>query len=544
MFLDSAQLPSSVISHAKSLNYTPRSYKSSTAVLNATFAQNGLSAFSIPLGTKFTGVNSNGSFTYVTRSSTILYPSGGFFVANNLSVFEGKYLIDSFVVDSAIQNQRFIISNQTIDTDSLSVLVMENNGANTTYFTQAQNLYGLTNTSNVYFIQATENAGYEIVFGDNVSGRTPLNGSTILANYMITSGTDGNGANTFSLADNLGSYNGYGSAIIPNIVTSTPSFNGANNEQIESIRFNAPRSYATQQSATTLNDYIQLILQNYSDIKSVHVYGGETLTTNPTYGTVYIVPATYSGFNLSINEKNNIINFISKRNTLGITPIIVDPSYLYLDVFSTVKFDSSKTSLSPANIQALVTNNIVTYNSTYLEDFNKEFKLSDFMTSISSVDPSITSNETYVIMKKIVSPLLNSPTSITVAFNNAIEPGSFSSSQFVSNNVTYSYTDYNPKANSFSISQLSSGLSINNNSNIIYLTYTLSSGTQIYINAGSIDYVNGIVTLGLITINNFLNNSGINFYATATTENVTSMNNDILTFDVQAGISVNIIAAT
>lgn len=541
MFLDSAQLPSSVISHAKSINYTPRSYKSSLAVLNLVFAQNGLNVFVIPQGTRFSGQNSNGNFTYVTRNSSTLYPTGGNFYANGINVYEGKYVNDTFVVDNTIDNQRFNLTNVNVDTDSLTVTVVENNGANTTVFNPTTSLFGLTNISNVYFIQATSNSGYEIVFGDGVFGRAPLNGATILSNYMITSGSDGNGSNTFNLSDNLGAFNGFTSSIIPSINVSNSSFNGANNEGIESIRFNAPRNYQTQENAITTNDYKQIILQNYSDIKSVHVYGGETVNTSIQFGKVFIVPATYAGYNLSSNEKTDIINFLLKRNVLGITPIIVDPTYLYLDVFSSVKYDNNQTTYSPSDIQNLIASTILSYNSVNLEDFDTEFKLSDFMGAISNTDGSISSNETYVVMKKIISPQLNSSSSINVVFNNAITPGSFYSSSFLSNGVTYKFTDYNPNLNTFTLLQSVSGLVINNNSNVLYLQSTSSSGQATYSSIGTLNYTNGSVNIGQIVINDFLNNNGIIFYATAVEENVTSMNNDILSIDIENGINITVI---
>jgi hypothetical protein len=543
-FLDSAQLTSSVVSIAKSLNYTPRSYKSSVATLNVSFPQSGLSTLTIPAGTRFSSKNSNGNFSFATRNSTVLYPSGGNFTANNLNVYEGKYFTDTYVVDNTIQNQRFIFSNQNIDIDSLNITVLENNGANTTLFTQASSLFGLSNTSTVYFLQATGNSYYEAVFGDGVFGRPPLNGATILANYMITAGSDGNSCSTnFTLIDNIGTINGLTSAISSTITVSANSFNGANTESTDSIKYNAPRAFQTQERAVTTNDYSQLILENYSDIKNVHVYGGETVNNSIQFGKVFVVPATYSGYNLTLSEKTDIQTFLSTRNVLGITPVLVDPTYLYLEVFSTVKYDQNQTTFSSFDIQNIVSNEIVSYNTTNLTNFNTEFKLSDFMAQISNADPSISSNETYVIMKKIISPALNAPSNINVLFNNPINPGSFYSSTFYVNGILYSYTDYNPNINSFSINQSSNGMTVVNQSNIVYLKTTNSAGQTSYTIGGNIDYKNGIINLGQININDFNGNIGVVFYAQPSNENVMSYNNDILEIDVVSGINLNIVTA-
>jgi len=531
MFLDSAQLQSSVVSLAKTLNYTPRSYKSSRNIVSCQFPQGALSSLTIPAGTRFAAQNGSGSYTFVTRQSSVLYPSGGYFNINNLMVYEGKYLTDTFVVDNTIQNQRFILSNQQIDTDSLNVIVSENNGANVTTFTAATSLLGLDSTSAVYFIQATQNNFYEIVFGDGVFGRIPLNNATVFANYMNTTGTDADGSTNFNLVDVV--------AAAPNsITTATTSYSGANAESIESIRYNAPRSYQTQERAVTVNDYKQLILQNYSDIKNVHVYGGETLTGSVNFGTTFIVPATYSGYNLTLSEQADIQNFLIKRNVLGITPQLVNPTYLYLEIYSTVKYNPNQTTLSSAGIQAAVSSTIVSYNNTKLQNFNTEFRLSDFMAAITSTDTSISSNQTYAIMKKIISPQLNSPGSISVSFSNAIQTGSFFSSIFLSNGVEYSYTDYNPNIGNFIFTQSVSGLTINNTSNIVYLKTISATGQNTYIESGTIDYINGIVSLAQINIADFIGNSGVNFYASPSHENVTAFNNDIIEIDVDSGINI------
>jgi len=533
MFLDSAQLQSSIVSLAKSLNYTPRSYKSSRNTLSCQFPQGALSSLTIPAGTRFAAQNANGNFTFVTRQTSVIYPSGGYFTSNNVMVYEGKYLTDTFVVDNTIQNQRFVLSNQQIDTDSLNVIVSENNGANVTTFSAATSLLGLDSTSTVYFIQATQNNFYEIVFGDGVFGRAPLNNATIFANYMNTSGTDADGSTNFNLVDVI--------AAPPNSITvATNSYSGANAESIESIRYNAPRSYQTQERAVTVNDYKQLILQNYSDIKNVHVYGGETITGSVNFGTTFVVPATYSGYNLTLSEQADIQNFLLKRNVLGITPKLVNPTYLYLEIYSTVKYNPNQTSMTSTAVQAAVSNTIVSYNNTKLQNFDTEFRLSDFMAAITSTDISISSNQTYAIMKKIISPQLNSPASMSVPYNNAIEPGSFFSSAFVAGGVEYSYTDYNPNVGNYIFTQSVSGLTINNISNIVYLKTTSVTGQTTYIQSGTIDYVNGIVSLAQINISDFVGNSGVVFYAAPSQENVTAFNNDIIEIDVVAGINITV----
>lgn len=532
MFMDSAQLRNSVISIAKALNYTPRSAKSSRAIVNLTFAQSALSSFEIPEGTRFTGKNSNGSYTFVTNETLTLYPSNNVFTAANVSIYEGFIAQDSFVYNSSLEGQRFILTNELIDTDSILVGVTEDNGLTPLSYIKSNNLFGLNANSQVYFVQATEDTKYEIVFGDGTFGRKPKNGAIVTASYRVTSGNAANKCTSFILDDNLGSYNGYGSAIIPTITVTSTSFGGAEAESIEEIRYRAPRNFQTQERAITTEDFRNLVLQNYQYIKTVHVYGGETTTGAPQFGKVFVAPATFTGEFLSDVEKEEIESYLSDKCTLGITPVVVNPDYLYLLVDVTCKYNANETTLSPSDISTIVKNAITTFNQNELNDFNSEFRFSRFETAINEANESISSNETKVTLKKIVNVVENTPVTIAVQFRNAITPGSFSSSEFISNGRRYSYTDYNPNANTFQVTQSSGNIVVTNTSRIVYLKDVTVPGIQTYQNAGLIDYTTGTVSLNQINIFDTVNDVGIIFYSKSVSPDISSNKNDVIAIDL------------
>ena len=247
MFLDSAQKYDSVVSHAKELNYVPRS--SAPAIANVSFSvetTSPIGILEIQKGTRFHGISSNGTYDFITTESTTYTSSNNSYTVNNLLLYEGSYFQDSFVKDDNIESQRFVLSNQNIFTDSIYVSVVENNDtANPIIFSRADTLYNLDGTSKVFFLQGCENNQYEIVFGDGLFGRTPLNGATIKVSYVVTNGTDGNGIGDFTLSDDLSQ--GGARAIITDITVNVSSQNGANQESIETVRYNAPRYFATQQ---------------------------------------------------------------------------------------------------------------------------------------------------------------------------------------------------------------------------------------------------------------------------------------------------------
>jgi hypothetical protein len=540
MFLDSAQLRNSVISHAKTLNYLPTSRRSAVASITCTFAQSGLDVFEIPRGTRFSGQNSNSTFTFVTDESVVLYPSSNTFVAENLKIYEGTNVTESFIVDNSVINQRFILSNDTLDTDSVYVLVSENNGQSNSEFIKATSYFNVANTSNVFFIQAADNDLYELTFGDDIIGRKPTDGALIQVTYRLTGGDIGNGAKGFTLVDNLGSYNGYGSAIIPNIDVVDMSAGGSERETTDKIKKNATKWFQTQERAITTSDFKTLILQHFPSVKDVHVYGGETATDEIGFGKVYVCPVTQSGYALTDSEKYQIEVFLKERMTLGLIPAFVDPDILYLQLNILVKYKSSSTIKSPADITTSVKNTVIDFNNNYLESFDTEFKYSQLLEDINNSDTSISSNEVDVILKKISTPTLNLSESITVNFRNKIKTGSLYSSIFSTNGRLYSFTDYNPNNNTLTLTQTSMGLNVINNSSNLYLKDVTTVGKETYSLIGTIDYTNGNVSINNIIINSFEDSEGIEFYVIAEEQNVFAKQNDVIEIDVANGIAITI----
>ena len=207
MFLDSAVLKDSVISHAKELNYLPRSFRSSEAVISFWVKPtSSVSSVVVPKGTSFSTKLGSNTYTFsVSENFVITANATGYLNANNVTVYEGLYTSDSFVYNSSDTDERFVLSNPTIDTRSLTVLVIENSGANVTTFTRATSFLGHEANSNIYFLQPAENDQYEILFGDNIIGRKPLNGSTIIAEYRVCYGELPNGASVFYPDADVGS---------------------------------------------------------------------------------------------------------------------------------------------------------------------------------------------------------------------------------------------------------------------------------------------------------------------------------------------------
>ena len=410
MFLDSAQKYDSVISHAKELNYIPNSAKSSSPEITLNIvASDAGGVFTVPKGTRFSGTNSNGSFIFTTdESKTVVSNTSGDnnFTLANTRIYEGNYFTDTYVMNYNIENQQFLLSNRNADTSSLTVTVLENAGASNTTFKQVKNLFGLNSNSNVYFLQAAQEGLYEIVFGENIFGKKPLNGAVITMNYRVTAGASADGVTSFSLVSDLGPTNG-GTIDSSSVITVSNSSGGSSQESIESVRFAAPRYFATQQRAVTSDDYSSLILSNFGEqISDVLVYGGQE-SEPKKYGRVIVAVKPSSGTIAPNFVKENITNYLRDLVALPNRVEIEDPDYSYCSVVSRVQYDENVTTKTASEIKTSILNNIVSYSKNNLEKFDNDLRYSKVVSVIDNTDTSIVSNQTDLRLVKRLSPTLN-----------------------------------------------------------------------------------------------------------------------------------------
>ena len=399
MFLDTAQLRDSVVLKAVELNYTPRSFRSSYAKVNIAVANvtNNPALLTIPSGTSFTGKAGSNSYTFSTNENIVVNSSNGVFYANNVEIFEGSSVTDTFVINSSVNvdKQQFILSNPTLDTKSLKVISVENNGSDAVTYVLSTTLLDIKETTPVYFLQGSDNSQYQIILGDNVVGRKPADNSVLVASYLVTNGQLPNGISVFT---SNGLLNG-GTVTVQTVSAAT---GGDIAEDIESIRFNAPRYYATQERAVTTTDYETLLQVTYPEIQALSVYGGET-TTPPQYGKVIISMKLYNFDIVPTYKINEYTEFLKVRAPLTITPAFIEPEYTYASVTTNVKYNVNQTTLQPADISAFVTSAIQNYSRDNLEDFKSTLLYSKLVYAIDNAQSTIISNETdYTVMKKLI----------------------------------------------------------------------------------------------------------------------------------------------
>ena len=404
MFLDSAVMRNSVVSHAKELNYLPRSRRSAKAVVTVTFTDATATGqtITIPQYSPFTTFHNGENFEFVTNEAYVAKKTApNRFVAENVEIFEGQMLAsferEGFFVDED-GILRVVLSNENADTESIAIFVDAEATENENVFLRKNDIFGVGATDKVFYIEPYYDGRYTIYFGNNVFGFQPEEFEDIRVRYRITSGIEGNGAKTFSMATN------FGSAVV---TTTQMAAGGAERETIESIRYFAPKSLQIQERAVTTSDYEILLKTQYPEIQAVAAYGGEDLEP-PQFGKVAI--SVYLGQgqeSLSNTLSNTYIEYLKERSPLAIEPIFVATKFMYGCAVVDLYYNPKLTRKSTGDIETLARNAVAAYNTEYLDDFNTKLRVSSLSSAIDAIDISVVSNEISVMPYIEFSPTLN-----------------------------------------------------------------------------------------------------------------------------------------
>lgn len=519
MFLDSAQLPSSIRSHAKELNYVPLSARSAKATINLNFKTNpsitGADTVVIPKGTAFSAISNFRTYMFTVPQTITTASANNTFSIPNIDIYEGNYVNDTYVMDYRNETQRFIITNEMVDTDSISVTVVEDDGLNVLTYQKKTTLLDINSSSKIFFLQPGPGEKYEIIFGDNILGRKPKNDSVIIIEYRISSGPLPNGANKFALSDDFTS-----GAFVGNVAITTiqAAADGANPESIESIRYNAPRHFQVQERAVTTNDYEVILKQEFTEINAISVYGGEEVSP-PRYGKVYIAVDITNVDGFPESKKKEYYNFIKQRSPLSIDPVFIEPEYVYFDISTLVKYNINLTTLKSEDIKTLVKNSIIEFNDLYLNDFKSTLRYSKLVTTIDAAHSSIVSNDTDIKVYKKINPVLDTFQNFDLRFNIAVDKTKrVSSTNFIQNGVLTHLSD--------------------DGQGNIYLITTINGSAKRLKKIGSISYTNGRIILRNFTCQSYAGAS-IKIRVTPAEKDFSSNQNQILTVESdEIGIQV------
>lgn len=522
MFLDSASTESSVLSHAKELNYLPTSTVSAKAQvdLNISASSAIYGAFiTIPEKTKFTTVYNGVNYNFYTADTYIARRvfNSDRYVCTGLDIFEGEVVSENrYITDT---NSIISLSNADADISSIKVFV------NDVEYIFRSNIFGVNTNDYIFYIEPSLDGNYAISFGNNKFGNQPLLTDKITINYRVSSGATPNGAIKFSTA--------FMSGIT--VSTTIAALGGQEKENLDSIKYFAPKSIQTQERAVTSSDYEILLKKQFggSTIKSVSVYGGDEIDP-PRYGKVVISVNFINGTSISQGFKNSIINFLSDKMPLPMKPIFIDPDYLYAKLIINLYYSSKNTSKSASELEILVRNAIINYNNTYLDDFGVTLQLSRLSSVIDSLDSGIMNNTIQANPIIDYSPPAGYYKNPSFNFNTPlIIPYTF--------NETDNIANYTPaiKSSVYIYNGVESFFQDDGNGNLITLSNNLQTVQVLSRTTGSVDYTTGSVRL-INFIADSYTGAAINIFANTQDKNIVSPKSRVFSIR-DSDVTVNMI---
>jgi len=498
MFLDSASLRSSAVSHAKMLGYevsSPRAARAViTVILNTTDANK-----TMPAGTVFTTKIDDVDYQFVTVKNITASNIGNSIPFTEVDIYEGTYVTTKYVADSSNIDQRFLLVDPRADTTTLTVKIQNSSSDTTsTTFTKATDITQLATTSDVYFLQEVESGRFEVYFGDGVVSKALSDNNIVVLQYVVTNKSAANGANSFTSPSAIDGVTNVG--VIVNAIAS----GGVEGESISSIKLNAPLDYAAQGRAVTVNDYKVYVKKLFAHTQAVSVWGGEDgsfdlatglTSSTPEYGKIFISVKTTTGENMTTAQKFQLEKDLKPYKVASITPVIVDPITTYLILNTVFQYDSNVTTNSKEALESLVSTTLSNFNTSNLKSFNSVFRHSKLTSLIDDSDNSILSNVTTVTMAQYITPTTTAVTGYTIDFSNALDH------QYDAQNNVVESTGFNisGQVEEYFFSELSEGGWDTKGTLRIYF---MNAGVKtIYSNdGGTINYETGLITINPIHI--------------------------------------------
>ena len=494
-FLDSATLRENVVSLARNIGYVPRSRRSARARIS--FTVSGLTetaTLTLNAGIVCNGSGTNTNYIFCIPESITVPVVNGVGQFNNIEIYEGNFVSQNFTVDTSLFNQRYILDNSFIDTSTIKVRVKPTSSSTSSVtYTQIDNIVGVTSTSNSYLLQEIEDERYELIFGDNVIGKKLSNDNFITVSYITTDGMDGNGASEFSFVGNITNQDGgaINSGLIGLVSTDEKSRDGDDIESISSIKYFAPRIYSSQYRAVTSSDYESVLGYIYPNVESVTAFGGEEMSP-PRFGKVFISVKPRNGDFLSDETKRELVQKLKSYAVAGIVPEFIDLKYLYVEIQTSPYYNPSLND-NPENLKTGISNALTQYSKSIdVNKFGGRFKYSKAVSLIDSIDSSITSNITLVLIRRNLKAVLGQFAQYEVCFGNM-----FHTQESAYNVVSTGFTIEGVTGTVY----LADEVINREKGRIFFFTYT-EGGTPNIVkkNAGTVDYMHGEVLIDTVNI--------------------------------------------
>jgi hypothetical protein len=521
-FIDTAQLYDSVVSHAKALGYTPKSARGPVANVKIIFtnsiANTTFRSIRVPKDTIFTTIVNGATYKFVTPQTYTITANTSNGFADYIKIVEGEPLTHRFIYNRT-SNTSFILPNEMVDTTSVAVSVSY--GGNNQTYTLGTDILSVNSSSKVYFVEADRQQKYKILFGDGVLGQQPATASVVEVSYRVCNAGKTNGSNNFSLVNTtLDGQTGI------SIVPIGRASGGSDIESIESIRFNAPRMYETQNRCVTSEDYKRILVDQNPDISALNVWGGEE-NDPPIYGKVFVAAKPKTGTLFSATRKEEILTKLNKYTVQSIDVQIVDPTYLYIVPTVNVRYNPSLTTKTAGELAAAVAQRIAMFEQNYLSTFGQSFRFSRFLDYLDSTDDAIQATDAQIRLRKTFTPNLNGLNSYSLNFNNSLQRlGTKELISGVSRHPGYGSIT----SSTFTFAENTSYFDDNGFGTLrVYYPSTAGRLNRVYTNysAGTIDYDSGTISIVDFLPTAYTGES-ISIIAAPLNPNITPVRNQIL----------------
>ena len=441
---------------------------------------------------------------------------------DNIPLYEGKIIDENTQITSSAVNTHVVsISNKEVDTRHITVTVRESNTSSVNaVWSKADTVFGLTSTSNVYFIEPAQNEKFNITFGDGVLGKKPSVGNIIQLKYRQSSGLTGNNGKIFTAGKKIGGHDSVATTV-------TNSIGGTEAETIAQIKFNAPKAFQVQERAVTANDYKILVQKEFPSVVNVLAFGGEQLSP-PEFGKVIIAVDLADADGVPQSTKRAIQSYLSSRTPISIDVKVVTPEILNLEVEGKVNYNISVTTQTVSGIKAKATNALSAFANTNINAFDVTYRNSKAVAAIDACDTSVVSSQLVTRLYKKFTPSATLPASYVIGYNNELQ----NDEEFVA--ATTKYSLYKPAITSTQFTYLTdtAAFIVDDGKGKLKIVKTDSADNFVVLlaDAGTVNYTSGLVNINSLLISSYIG-STYKVYARCVNRDITTKKASILQLD-------------
>ena len=421
MFLDTAQREESLISLVKPLGYVVPGKSCSRARIKVRAGGD-----RVPKYTKFPGQTPSGrNYTFYNIEEYVLDSDGeGIF-----DIFEGASLVKETPLSVDLGTQKGFILGTDIDINTITVEAYNETSGSWDLWTKVSNVEsGLDSFSKVYWLERSE-LGFFISFGGNFGSETGTQvgasigeGQPVRVSYLKTNGSDGNGVGSFSVLAS----GSLGNAAIDTLSLSS---GGSDKPDLELIRFFAPKWFAGQDRAVTVDDCKAILASNgfisgnQSVDEQVSIWGGEEMDP-PRYGRVFVsLPDT-----LEPTQIASAIELLKQKTCVSIIPEYIGMKEFVLKIGGDVNFNSLQTPMSSQQLLGVISQKL---REEYTSQFNRSINSIEVSEIINRVDRSLGANPSSVNIQCSTEVGVTPNGAVeTINFNNPCLRGSLVSNSF------------------------------------------------------------------------------------------------------------------